>query len=158
MNEILFNDKFQSAWCRDTLRLSVTKILKPLSSLLCTAISLIFLWNNIHLKTLEALLRITFQHFVRLPISFYNGRMEEFFLLVFNHVVYIDYYERSLCWQFHNFYKHDCVLPYYVCTWCNQMQCSQMCVSFLSRSFPTLIESILGQIQMITPHQIIFIW
>ena len=109
-------------------------------------------WNNIHLKTL-----ITFQHFVKLPISFYNGRMEEFLLLVFNYVVYIDYYERLLCWQFHNFYKHDCVLSYYVCTWCNQMQCSQMCVSFLSRSFPTLIESILGKIQMITPHQIIFI-
>jgi hypothetical protein len=116
-----------------------------------------FLKKQYSFKNAEHSVKNNISTFVRLPISFYNGRMEEFLLLVFNYVVYIDYYERSLCWQFHNFYKHDCVLPYYVCTWCNQMQCSQMCVSFLSRSFPTLIESILGKIQMITPHQIIFI-
>ena len=38
MNEISFNDKFESVWCRDTL--SVEKTLKPLNSLLCTSISL----------------------------------------------------------------------------------------------------------------------
>jgi hypothetical protein len=50
---------------------------KPLNSLLCTSISLIFLWSNIHLKTLNDLFRITFQHYVRLPISFYNRIMKE---------------------------------------------------------------------------------
>ena len=38
-----------------------------------------------------------------------------------------------------------------ICTWCNQMH-----VSFFSRSFLTIIESILGKIQIITPHQTMF--
>jgi hypothetical protein len=38
LNEISFNDKFESVWCRDTL--SVEKTPKPLNNLLCTSISL----------------------------------------------------------------------------------------------------------------------
>ena len=45
-------------------------------------------------------------------------------------------------------------MPYYVytCSWCNQMH-----VSFFSRSFLTIIEYIIGKIQIITPHQRMFI-
>jgi len=51
MNEILFNDEFQSAWCHDTL--SVEKTLKLLNSLLCTAISLIFFMKQYSFKNVE---------------------------------------------------------------------------------------------------------
>ena len=37
------------------------------------------LWNNINLKTWNALFRITIQHFDRLPISFYNRIMKGIF-------------------------------------------------------------------------------
>ena len=131
MNEILFNDRFQSVWCRDIMS-GVAKTMKPLNSWLCTAISLFFLWNNIHLKTLNTLFRITFQHFVRLPISTYNRIMK--YILVFNYVVFIDIYGSSFCWQFHIFQIHcTCILPYYVCTWCNQM-----CISFFFSNFPDI--------------------
>jgi hypothetical protein len=40
-----------------------------------------------------------------------------------------------------------------ICTWCNQMH-----VSFFSRSFLTIIESILGKIQIIPPHQTMFLF
>jgi hypothetical protein len=39
------------------------------------------------------------------------------------------------------------------CTWCNQMH-----VSFFSGSFLTVIESILGKIQIITPNQRMFLF
>jgi hypothetical protein len=64
----------------------------------------------------------TFQQFVKLPISFYNRILKDsFFLLVFNYVVFVDFYERSFCWQFCNFvYSHIMC----TCTWCNQMHVS----------------------------------
>jgi hypothetical protein len=40
-----------------------------------------------------------------------------------------------------------------ICTRCNQIY-----VSFFSRSFLTIIESILGKIQIITPHQTMFLF
>jgi len=38
------------------------------------------------------------------------------------------------------------------------MMYNQMQVSFLSRSFLTIIESIIGKIQIITPHQRMFLF
>jgi hypothetical protein len=79
MNEISFNDKFESVWCRDTL--NVEKTPKPLNSLLCTSISLKKIWNNIHLNTLNPLL-IKFQYFVKLPINFYNRILKDSFFFI----------------------------------------------------------------------------
>jgi hypothetical protein len=97
-------------------------------------------------------LLITFQHFVKLPISFYNRIVKDslFFLLVFNYVIFIDFYERSFCWQFCNFVYSRIMCT---CTWCNQMH-----VSFFSQNFLTIIESIIGKIQIITPHQRMYLF
>jgi hypothetical protein len=57
-----------------------------------------------------------------------------------NTEVYVDF-----CW------KKKCCVNILMKSHCNQMH-----VSFFSRSFLTIIESILGQIQIITPHQTMF--
>jgi hypothetical protein len=51
MNEISFNDKFESTWYRDTL--SVEKTLKPLNSPLCTSISLKKIMKQYSFKNAE---------------------------------------------------------------------------------------------------------
>ena len=66
MNEILFNDK----------RVAIT--LKPLNSPLCTAISLIFLCNNIYLNV-ECTVQNSISNLFRLPLSFYNRIMKYIF-------------------------------------------------------------------------------
>ena len=62
-------------------------------------ITKINLCNYLYLEMLNALFRITFQHCIRLPISFYKGVMKYIFL-VFNVVVFIDFFKNSICWQF----------------------------------------------------------
>jgi hypothetical protein len=52
MNEISFNDKFESAWCRDTLSRENSEAIKQPVLYIVIRYHLIFLWNNIHLKTL----------------------------------------------------------------------------------------------------------
>ena len=50
MNEISFNDKFESVWCRDN---SVEKTPKPLNSLLCISISLKKIMKQYSFKNVE---------------------------------------------------------------------------------------------------------
>jgi hypothetical protein len=65
------------------------------------------------LKMLNALFRITFQHFVRLPISFYNRKMNSFFLM-FNVVVFIDFFEKASCLMALKFSLHY--------SWCHDIK------------------------------------
>ena len=92
------------------------------------------------LKMLNALFRITFQHFVRLPISFYN-RIMKYIFLVFNVVVFIDFCGNSFCLQFHISFVDSTVFFKYTIVYCRIMYVHDVikCVFLFSLSkFPDI--------------------
>ena len=90
MNEISCNDKFESVWCRDN---SVEKTPKPLNSQLCTSISLINYMKQYSFKITEPSLN-NISKFCQVTDQLLQKNIERciFFLLVFNYVVFIDFY------------------------------------------------------------------